>query len=81
MLTFLAYLPYDFLKPAADRFSSWLSEAESNLEAVEADAERLRIKYGDKDVPQEELKKYKVIEYNSLDLFKSDMCRSNLNVL
>ena len=67
-------MPYDFLKPAADRFSSWLSEVESKLEAVEVDAERLRVKYGDKDVPQEELKKYKVIYFDSLDLFKHDMC-------
>ena len=47
-------------QPAADRFCSWLSEVESNIEILEASGEKLRIKYKDKQIPDTELVKFKV---------------------
>ena len=47
-------------QPAADRFCSWLSEIESNIEMLEAAGDKLRIKYKDKDIPETELVKFKV---------------------
>ena len=34
---------------------------ESNVDAIEQDADKVRLKYGDKEIPQAELKKFKVI--------------------
>ena len=36
---------------------------ETNIETVDQDVERIRLKYGDKDIPQEELTKFKVTEF------------------
>ena len=47
-------------QPAADRFCSWLSEVESNIEMLEAAGDKLRIKYKDKQIPDTELVKFKV---------------------
>ena len=33
---------------------------ETNIEIVDQDVERIRIKYGDKEIPKDELKKFKV---------------------
>ena len=35
---------------------------ETNIETVDQDVERLRLKYDDKDIPKEELKKFKVTD-------------------
>jgi hypothetical protein len=34
---------------------------ESNVDVIEQDADKVRLKYGDKDIPEVELKKFKVI--------------------
>ena len=34
---------------------------ESNVEAIQQDADKVRQKYGDKDIPQAELKKFQVM--------------------
>ena len=47
-------------QPAADRFCSWLSEVESNIEMLEVAGDKLRIKYKDKQIPDTELVKFKV---------------------
>ena len=54
-------------QPAADRFCSWLSEIESNIEILEATGEKLRIKYKDKDIPETELVKFKVSAGNKIN--------------
>ena len=36
---------------------------ETNIETVDQDVERIRLKYGDKDIPKEELTKFKVAEF------------------
>ena len=36
---------------------------ETNIETVDQDVERIRLKYGDKDIPKEELTKFKVTEF------------------
>ena len=58
-------------QPAADRFCSWLSEVESNIEMLEAAGEKLRIKYKDVDIPETELVKFKVspISVYLMDIF------------
>ena len=33
---------------------------ETNVEIVDQDVERVKLKYGDKEIPKEELKKFKV---------------------
>ena len=35
---------------------------ETNVDVLDQDAEQVKLRYGDKDIPQEELKKFKVIE-------------------
>lgn len=50
-------------QPASDRFCSWLSEIESNVEILEATGEKLRLKYKDKDIPDAELQKFKVMYF------------------
>jgi hypothetical protein len=47
-------------QPAADRFCSWLSDVESNIDILEAAGDKLRIKYKDKQIPEAELTKFKV---------------------
>ncbi len=51
-------------QPASDRFCSWLSEIESNVESLEATGEKLKLKYKDKDIPEAELQKFKVMLIN-----------------
>ena len=47
-------------KPAADRFCSWLTEMESNIEVIDQEVEKARAKYGDKDIPPDEIQNFKV---------------------
>ena len=37
---------------------------ETNIEIVDQDVERIRIKYGDKEIPKDELKKFKVSTFS-----------------
>ena len=42
---------------------------ETNIETVDQDAERIRLKYGDKEIPKDELKKFKVSTCFNLNIF------------
>ena len=41
---------------------------ETNVEIVDQDVERVKLKYGDKEIPKEELKKFKVSTCFNFDL-------------
>ena len=45
---------------------------ETNVEIVDQDVERVKLKYGDKEIPKEELKKFKVSTCFNLNIFHSD---------
>ena len=48
-------------EPAAERFCAWLSDIETTMQALEVEADKVRQKYGGSgDIPQSELKKFKV---------------------
>ena len=36
---------------------------ETNIEIVDQDVERIRMKYGDKEIPKDDLKKFKVSDF------------------
>ena len=42
---------------------------ETNVEIVDQDVERVKLKYGDKEIPKEELKKFKVSTCFNSNLF------------
>jgi len=49
-------------QPAADRFCSWLSDMESNIENLEAKGDKLRVKYKGQEIPDDELQSLKVLK-------------------
>ena len=57
------------LKPAADRFCSWLTEMESNIEVIDQEVEKARAKYGDKDIPPDEIQNFKVSKLIEFHLY------------
>ena len=48
-------------EPAAERFCVWLSDMETTMQTLEVEADKVRQNYGGSgDIPQSELKKFKV---------------------
>lgn len=50
-------------QPSADRFCSWLTRVEESVEALEKEGDKLRAKYNGKDVPEEDLKQFKDLQF------------------
>lgn len=50
-------------QPSADRFCSWLTRIEETASRLETDGEKLRAKYGDQSLPEEELKPFKDLQF------------------